>query len=852
MGATLLGVWRYRQSGAETYLTGEAHTEVTRRLARDLPDDAPVPRFSDVTAEAGLEGFRTFTGERTSQLPEDMGPGAAWGDVDNDGDQDLFLVSAGGPLDAPAGALAPSLLYENLGNGTFRPAPDFPDLRISGMGAAFGDADGDGWLDLVVTGFGTLQLLRNDQGRFVADPALSVPELEHGFWAGAAWGDFDNDRDLDLYVCGYVRYTVDDADRARASTQYGRTVPFTLNPATYDPERNLLFRNEGGGRFTEVADAFGVANPEGRSLTALWHDFDGDGWLDLYVANDVSDNVLYMNWDGTFEDTSHAAWVADYRGAMGLAAGDWNRDGDDDLFITHWVAQENALYDSLGSDFTASSRPVPDPGDPGGEKPTAARTGRGQQFMDVANQRGLGQIALQRVGWGTEFVDLDGDGWLDLVVANGSTFETQTPPRRLEPQVPFLFWNRRGEYFHDLATLHERWAEPAVGRGVAVADYDGDGDQDVLMVRLGAGVRLLRNEMQTGHWLQLRLRSRQAGPAELAGWGDGATVVARAGNVVLRRSVSSASYLSQSSRVVHLGLGTATRVDTLDVRWRGDEVTSYRGLEADTTWELTEGDPEPRRLAPSARPAKGPREPPPVGSAASTSREQLMRFWAVQREAVDAMRIEQDLPRAITLFREALAIDPSHEDSRYYLGNCLAQTGDVAAALDELAELARLDPQSHRAHRQWGLLRAMSARSVDDLTSAEAALQRALALNPEETGSLLLLGEVALLRGQPAEADRYLTLATRTNARAVGGFFLRAYLAWRANDAEAARRLLTQAREARGQEWMPRGATSEGDVARRMHADSTPLSRFWETWEDGDDLGEAFGALDAHLTEAER
>jgi hypothetical protein len=207
--------------------------------------------------------------------------------------------------------------------------------------------------------------------------------------------------------------------------QEGTAVPYTLNPSSYAPQRNLLFRNDGTGRFTEVARQLGVDNPEGRSLSALWHDLDDDGWLDLYVANDISDNVLYHNVKGRFEDISHPAWVADYRGAMGLTAGDWNRDGDDDLFITHWLAQENALYDSLLKD-----------------------TGR-FTFADSADMSGLGQIALPMVGWGTEFVDFDADGWLDLVVANGSTLETDREPKLLVPQNPFLFWNRRGEFFYD-------------------------------------------------------------------------------------------------------------------------------------------------------------------------------------------------------------------------------------------------------------------------------------------------------------------------------------------------------------------------------------------------------------------
>ncbi|GIX05863.1 MAG: hypothetical protein KatS3mg115_0266 [Candidatus Poribacteria bacterium] len=504
-GATVILLLARREPAP--YRPGEELPEVTRRLERGIPEEAPSPRLVEVAAEAGLGGFRAFRGERTSQLPEDMGGGAAWGDFDNDGDDDLFLVSAGGPLTASPQDRASSLLYENLGDGTFREYPGFPELRIVGMGAAWGDYNGDGRLDLAVSGYNTLRLYRNEGDRFVREERFPEPK---GFWAGVSWGDFDNDLDLDLYVCGYVRYR-EETGSTRVSQQYGTAVPFTLNPASYPPERNLLFRNEGKGVFQEVAEALGVHNPEGRSLEALWYDFDDDGWLDLYVANDISDNAFYRNrGDGSFEDLSHPAWVADYRGAMGLAAGDWDRDGDDDLFISHWVAQENALYNSLLVEGRTRGEP-------------------GIRFMDMASAVGLGQIALQRVGWGASFVDLDSDGWLDLVVANGSTFETKEPPKRLVPQPSFLFWNERGRFFHDLAPLNEQLAEPHVSRGLAVSDYDDDGDVDLLFVDLDGGVRLFRNEMPQGNWVKVRLRSRLAPSGEPIGWGDGAKLIARVG-----------------------------------------------------------------------------------------------------------------------------------------------------------------------------------------------------------------------------------------------------------------------------------------------------------------------------------
>ena len=284
-------------------------TDPLLQPGRKLPAGAPEPRFTDVTQAAGLSGFRQFQGPRSSQLPEDMGSGLAWGDFDNDGYEDLFVVSGGGGLDLPDSQLAPSILYRNRGDGTFEEVRNFPETRIRGMAASWGDYNNDGWLDLVVTGYNTILLFRNDHGHLVRDRQFPSPE---GFWAGAAWGDYDRDGFLDLYVCGYVKYLRGKGDAVSSTQQFGKEVPFTLNPASYEPERNLLFHNNGDGTFTESARQFGVENREGRSLSALWHDFNGDGWLDLYVANDIYENKLFLNKRGRFIDAGRSAWVEEY------------------------------------------------------------------------------------------------------------------------------------------------------------------------------------------------------------------------------------------------------------------------------------------------------------------------------------------------------------------------------------------------------------------------------------------------------------------------------------------------------------------------------------------------------------
>jgi enediyne biosynthesis protein E4 len=853
VAAVSLGVRSYLASRPELRRPGEALPEITDRLSKDLPAGAPLPVFVDVTAAAGLGAFRSFHGERTSQLPEDMGSGAAWGDFDDDGDDDLFLVAGGGDLSLPPDQWAPSLLYENLGDGTLRRVESFPDTRILGMGAAWGDADSDGDLDLVVSGYRALLLFRNQDGeRFTRDARFTAPE---GFWAGVSWADFDRDGNLDLYVCGYVRYQPPEPGAQRVTQQYGAAVPYTLNPASFEPERNLLYRNRGDGSFEEVALEWGVSNPQGRSLSALWHDFDDDGRPDLYVANDISDNALFLNRGDTFEDAGLAAWVADYRGAMGLGVGDWNRDGDDDLFVTHWLAQENALYDSRLRAGRALDPALgllqPHAGDGTVEDAQVGEDLPALTFTDLSAPLGLGHVSLPVVGWGTEMLDFDADGWLDLVVANGSTMEDAADTRRLVPQSPFLFWNEQGRAFHDLAPQVASLSAPRVGRGLAVSDFDGDGDLDLLLVRLDGGVELLRNDTRQGAWLELRLRRRLPG----GGWGnaEGATAVAWIGDVPLRRSVGGVSYLSQSTRVLHFGLGDAARVDRLEVRWPDGEVASYGPLAAGARWEIAQGEPEPRRES-IARDAAVQQRAAIAGEAGGTGagreldREEVLAFWAAQRAAMDAIKREGDLDKGMRYLGQALALDPDHEDSRYYLAQCLWAEGRTAEALQQLDEMRRRSPGSHRAHRQWAAFAASVATTEAELDAAEAAAQRALEINGEETGALLLLGEIALLQNRVELAGERFALACRTNPKAVDGFFLQAFIAWRQGHTQRARELLARAAEARGRDWKPEGAAAEGDVAARLHREETPLARFWRQW-DGHTEGPAasFAPLTAHL-----
>jgi enediyne biosynthesis protein E4 len=847
-----LVTWRIRKENApEEYTPGEASKDITSALStpvaqatpvtlktvknavnsrvvdrlvdpgRNLPPGAPEPRFTDVTNAAGLASFRQFQGPRTSQLPEDMGSGVAWGDFDNDGLDDLFVVSSGGSLDLPASQRAPSVLYHNLGDGRFEKVQDFPDLRIIGVGAAWGDYNNDGWLDLVVTGYDTIILFRNDHGHLVRDKSFPSPK---GFWTGVSWGDYNRDGYLDLYVCGYVKYKPGERDASANSTQFGLEVPFTLNPASYEPERNLLFRNNGNGTFTEVAQELGVANPEGRSLSALWHDFDGDGWPDLYVANDISENKLYLNHHGTFVDAGRSAWVEEYRGSMGLAAGDFDRDGDDDLFISHWIAQGFALYQSLLSEQKGMAN------------------GSELHFTDVAANMGIGQPSLQEIGWGASFVDFDSDGWPDLVVANGSTFEQKgTSPRRLAPMPSFLFWNAQGSFFYDLAPWNRSFSQAHVSRGLAVADFNNDGAMDIAIVDHGEGVRLLRNDIPQGNWAEFRLHSRVPPTGAPLGFGDGATVIAWVGDVPLRRTVGSSSYLSQDSHRVHIGLGTVTKIDRLEVHWLRGRPETWTNLAANNIWEITQGEPEAMPFSPRAANLTQARP------SAQLNKSGLVQFWEKQHAAMDAMKRERNFAKAAQLFREALAINPDHEDSHYYLANCLAALNDIPSAIAELDALARINPQNRRAFQRKGELLAASALSRRQLGPARQALNVALSLNSEETGTLVLLGEVDLASGDLAAAERDFTHTCQANSRAANAWFLRGYIAWKGQDFRQASAMLTAARNARGPDWKPSGSVLEGDVQHRMYSESGFLNVFEQQWDGSSELTRAYGQLDAYL-----
>lgn len=756
----------------EAYVAGQDVEGLVDTLARALPPDRPSVRFEDVTAAAGI-AFRHFPFTRTNRLPEDMGSGVALADVDGDGWTDAFFVNVAHAIGAPESTPpAKCALYRNRCDGTFEDASAAAglDLAVMGNGAAFLDGDSDGDLDLLVTSYGRLDYRVNDgRGRFTdATERAGLSELR-GFWTGIAVGDYDADGAIDAYVCGYVRWTDDAGGADRVAKQYGADIPASINPSSFAPEKNLLLRNLGGGRFEDRAEAAGVANSTGRSLSATFADLTGDGRPDLYVANDVSDNAFFVNHgDGTFSDEAAPAMVADYRGAMGLGVGDFDRDGDLDFTVTHWIGQENALYVNHS-------------------KPADAAHPRGWfLFMDEADRFGLGSTTLQTVGWATRFFDFDGDGVLDLFAVNGSTIPDAKDRTRLVPQRCQLFWSGGGKrgFFELGRTAGAFFGEPVVGRGGATFDYDLDGDEDLVIVVHGGNARLLRNDGGNAK-RSVRVVLRQPGGNTFA---IGAKLALTAGGRThVDELDTQGSYLSQHAvGELAFGLGDAARVEKLAVTWPDGVLEELTDLPVDALVTWTRGAAPAIELLPGKR---------AVLATGPAKLEDKKRFYALLDRA-SRERVAGEFAKAEASYGEALLVWPGHADALYYRANCKWEQGRTDEALATLDELVRLHPGESRAWMQMGVLALQrEGRTAADLDRAEHAFARNHALNGEESLPVVRMGVVAFLKGDLSRADERFADALALNAQSVEAAWFRGAVAWRKGDRAGAEQWLARARE---------------------------------------------------------
>jgi len=568
--------------------------------SRPLAEPPTVP-FVDITSAAGIDFEHENGAYGDKLLPETMGHGGGFFDLEGDGDQDLVLVnSTRWPWDErPADQPATTKVYRNDGTGNFTDVTTDVGLDVAfyGMGVAVGDYDGDGDSDLFFSAVGPNRLFRNDAGRFVeVTDGAGVAGDANEWGTSCGWFDFNNDGRLDLFVCNYVRWTKEiDLSQDFRLVGVGRAYG---PPMAFEGTYPYLYRNDGEGRFTDVSEAAGLNKqnpatgvPMAKSMGVAPIDLDEDGWLDLVVANDTVQNFLFHNQrDGTFAEVGDIAGIGfdahgNARGAMGIDAARFRNDQTLGVAIGNFSNEMTALY-------CADEVPM--------------------QFVDAAIPTGLGPATRLELTFGLFFFDYDLDGRLDLLAANGHLEDdiNKVQASQHYEQPPQLFWNCGPNSATEFVKVPAEksgadFARPMVGRGAAFADIDADGDLDVLLTAVGGRPRLLRNDQQLNHhWLRVKLHGAAGNREAIGAWVE---LHQADGAVQQRQVMPTRSYLSQCELPVTFGLGDANTFERLVVRWPDgseqevSEVTVDQTLEISQTQKGTEVSFGPRRQ-PMARP----------------------------------------------------------------------------------------------------------------------------------------------------------------------------------------------------------------------------------------------------------
>ncbi len=544
---------------------GGAAAALWPRTASGQPARAAGFRLVDVTAGAGLQ-FRHWNGGFGSKLlPETLGSGCAFLDYDGDGWQDILLVNG---ADWPGHRRRRSTLqlYRNNRNGTFTDVTRSAglDVGLYGMGVAVGDYDNDGFPDVLVTCVGQNRLFRNTgRGTFVDVTAASGLGGRSGFSTSALWMDVDRDGHLDLFVCNYVKWT---PEHDVFCSRDGRQKSY-CTPEAYRGDTCWLFRNRGDGTFEDVTATSGIFDTSSKSLGVAMLDDDADGWADLFVANDTQPNKLYRNQrNGTFKEGAVEAGLAfsaegRARAGMGVDAGDIDNTGRSSLAITNFDNEMIGLYRPQGPDA----------------------------YADAAVRAGVGAASRNSLGFGCVFADMDLDGWLDLIVANGHIDETVRPIRGNVgyAQPPQLFLNLGNGAFRDVAAeVGAGFAAAKVGRGLAVGDFDRDGDLDLLMTTNNGPAYLFRNDQAAGNRsIRFRLIGTRSNRDAI-----GATVrIFYDGGSQSRLVKSGSSYLSQSELPVTFGVGSRDRIDRVVAAWPSGRTEEFRNVATGRAYVWTEG-----------------------------------------------------------------------------------------------------------------------------------------------------------------------------------------------------------------------------------------------------------------------
>ena len=543
-------------------------------LTLALPNTRSPFRFVDSTQAYGFDSVTVFGGlDRKSYILETTGTGVSIFDLDNDGDEDVFIVS-GARLEGTRTVSAQRhLLYLNDGHGHFQEIGAAAGLTATGwgQGVCAGDYDNDGFTDLLVTHYGVNRLLRNTGRAAFEDVTARVklPVTGVRFGSGCAFTDYDRDGRLDIFVANYVDLDLaKTAPAGKDASCVWKEIPVMCGPRGLPQARNALYRQNADGTFTDVSAAAGILKPGGRyGLGVAVADFDGDGWPDIYVACDMTPSLLFQNRkNGTFEERGVEAGVAynfdgRLQAGMGVAVADFDGDGRLDLAKTNFSGDLTSLFHNDDGRF----------------------------FTDVSRQAGLG--ARQLLGWGIALVDFDDDGWPDLITANGHVYpEVDRAPIGERYRQDTLVYRNLGKGKFADVTGESGPAlvnSPRPARGLAVGDLDGDGRPEVVIVNMNDKPSVLHNAGEGGSFINVRLEGRVSNRSAI-----GAQVVVTAGG---RRAIqelsSGGSFYSQNSFTLHFGLGAALKADAVEVRWPNGARQQWKDLGAGKTHRLIEGVP---------------------------------------------------------------------------------------------------------------------------------------------------------------------------------------------------------------------------------------------------------------------
>jgi hypothetical protein len=528
------------------------------------PESSPF-RFAEVAREAGID-FVHFSGmTEDKHFPTANGSGVAMFDHDGDGKLDLYFATA---TLLPLGTTTkgPNRLYKNLGDGRFRDMTEASGLGFQGYchGIVVGDIDNDGDQDVFLCNYGPNVLYLNRGDGTFEDISKSAGVDRSGWSSGGAFLDYDRDGDLDLYVANYGEWTYPQDDQYCGNRE--KHVRLYCSPRTIRTVRHYLYRNNGDTTFTDVAEAAGVGRGDGHGFGVVAADLNADGLTDLYVANDMNPNFLFLNkGDGTFEDATETSGAAfDEKGqaqsGMGVDAEDVNGDGLPDVIVTNFANEYNTLYQNIGKG----------------------------SFMDVTPYFGLASDTLPWVGWGTALADLDNDGWPDSFVANGQVDDNR---RRLGQNIPYeepalLFANRQGQRFR-LATRDagSYFEGRHVGRGAAFGDIDNDGDIDIVVNHKDGPPALLRNDSKhENHWIRLELQGTRSNRDAV---GSRVVVVAD-GLTIHRQRKGGCSMESANDPRLLIGVGKAREVEKLTISWPAGGTTTMQHLETGRSYRIVE------------------------------------------------------------------------------------------------------------------------------------------------------------------------------------------------------------------------------------------------------------------------